>query len=94
MTAEFAECSLARTMSTMTTTHLTHLPADPIERERWLDAIVSLAEGAELRGGVHVDTLKREDRARRKKKQRALLVRRSTRLWGIRRRDALLIDQG
>ncbi len=61
-------------------------PIDPIERERWLDAIVPLAEGSELRG-VHPDTLIREH-----KRKRVKLVRRSKGLWGIRRRDALLIS--
>jgi hypothetical protein len=61
------------------------IPTDPVERERWLDGIVPLSEGAQLRD-VHPDTLKREhDRGRVK------LVRRSKRLWGIRRRDALMI---
>jgi hypothetical protein len=62
------------------------IPADPVERERWLDGIVPLAEGARLRK-VHPDTLKREHDRKRLK-----LVRRSKRLWGIRRRDALMID--
>ena len=70
----------------------TRIPTDPTERERYFNEIQTLAEGAELRN-VHVDTLKREDQARRKKKKRPLLVRRSMRLWGIRRRDALLIDE-
>jgi hypothetical protein len=64
----------------------TRIPTDPFERERWLDEILPLAKGAELRG-VHADTLKRENKRRRVK-----LVRRSKRLWGIRRRDALLIE--
>jgi len=49
-------------------------PTDPIERERWLDGIVPLAEGAVLRG-CSVDTLKRE-----RLRGRLKLVRRSQRL--------------
>ena len=60
-------------------------PTNPVEYEQWLDAIVPLEEGAKLRR-VHVDTLKREDKRKR------ILVRRSKRLWGIRRRVALMID--
>lgn len=74
----------------MSTNAAIFIPTDPVERERWLDGIVPLAEGAQLRK-VHPDTLKRQDEERRKKKERPILVRRSKRLWGIRRRDALMI---
>jgi hypothetical protein len=69
----------------MSTQHPRHEPIDPIERQRWLDAIISLQEGATLRG-VHVETLKREA-----SRGRLTLIRVSTRRLGIRRRDALLI---
>jgi len=63
-------------------------PSDPIEHERWLDAIISLAEGAALRGGCTPETLIRLHR------QGALsLIRRTARLWGIRRRDALALPK-
>jgi hypothetical protein len=62
-------------------------PTDPVERERWLDGIVPLAEGALLRC-CSVDTLIREH-----KRGRLRLFRRSQRLWGIRRRDALLFGE-
>ena len=65
--------------------HLTP-PADRDERERWLDGIVPLSEGAELRSGIHPDTLKREAA-----KGRVKPIRISQRLWGIRRRDALML---
>jgi hypothetical protein len=55
------------------------------DRERWLDAIVPLREGAELRG-VHVDSLKRDP------KTRAKILQVSARRLGIRRRDALMLD--
>jgi hypothetical protein len=58
---------------------------DPIERQRWLDAIIPLQEAAQLRG-VHVETLKREA-----KRGRLTLIRVSERRLGIRRRDALAI---
>jgi hypothetical protein len=61
-------------------------PADPAAYQRWLDGIVSLAEGARERK-VHSDTLKREH-----ERGRIKLVRRSKRLWGIRRRDVLLVE--
>jgi hypothetical protein len=67
-------------------------PTDSVEYQRWLDGIVPLAEGAKLRGDVHPDTLKREDKARRNSNKPPILVRRSKRLWGIRRRHALMID--
>jgi hypothetical protein len=67
-------------------------PPDPVEYQGWLDAIVPLAEGARLRGDVHVDTLKREDKRRRDSNKPPILVRRSKRLLGIRRRHALMID--
>lgn len=62
-------------------------PTDPIEHERWLDGIVRLAEGAALRG-VHPDTLRREAARGRLK-----LLRLSERAVGVRRRDALMLDQ-
>ena len=68
------------------------MPTDPIERDRWLDTIVPIAVGAELRGGVHVDTLKREDKRRRNAGKSGILVRMSARLLGMRRRTALMLD--
>ena len=62
------------------------LPTDPVERERWLDGIVRLAEAAAMRG-VHPDTLKREAA-----KGRLKLLRLSERLLGVRRRDVLMLD--
>ena len=62
-------------------------PADPAAYQRWLDGIVSLAEGARERN-VHPDTLKREH-----ERGRIKLVRRSKRLWGIRRRDVLMVEE-
>jgi hypothetical protein len=64
----------------------TSLPTDPVERERWLDGIVRLAEAARLRG-VHPDTLRREAR-----KGRVRLLRLGERAVGVRRRDALMIE--
>jgi hypothetical protein len=61
-------------------------PTDPTERERWLDGIVRLAEGAELRG-VSTDTLRREAARGRVK-----LLQLSERAKGIRRRDALMME--
>lgn len=63
-------------------------PADPREHERWLDAIVTLAEGAKLAGDISIDTLKREA-----KRGRYTLIRVSERRLGIRRREALLIPR-
>jgi hypothetical protein len=66
----------------------TPAPVDPIEHERWLDGIVSLAEGAALRGGCSPETLIKLHR------HGALtLIRRTERLWGIRRRDALALSE-
>jgi hypothetical protein len=59
-------------------------PIDPLERERWLDAIVTLAEGAKLAGEISIDMLKREAL-----KGRYQLIRVSERRLGIRRRNAL-----
>ena len=59
-------------------------PVDPVEHHRWLEGIVPLQEGAELRG-VSVDTLKRE-----RDKGRVEFERVSERRWGIRRRVALM----
>jgi hypothetical protein len=59
-------------------------PLDPTEHHRWLEGIVPLQEGALLRG-TSVDTLKREHRRGRVKLERI-----SERLWGIRRRVALM----
>jgi hypothetical protein len=70
----------------MMTDDRTTPPIDPTEYQRWLDGIVPLAEGAELRR-CSIDTLKREHQRGRLK-----LVRRSQHLWGIRRRDALLLE--
>lgn len=60
---------------------LPHRP-DP-ERERWLDAIVSVQEGAQLRS-VSVDSLKRHSPDK--------LIRVSARRLGIRRRHALMLE--
>jgi hypothetical protein len=57
--------------------------SDSLERERWLDAIVPLAEGAQL-ASISVDTLKREA-----KRGRYQLISVSARRKGIRRRNAL-----
>jgi hypothetical protein len=65
----------------------TSAPVDPIERERWLDGIVRLQEGAQLRG-VSVDTIKREAA-----RGRIQLLHVSQRGRGIRRRDALMIEE-
>jgi hypothetical protein len=59
-------------------------PTDPVERERWLDAIVPLAEAAELRGDCSTEALIRAHKLGIIK-----LIRRTERLWGMRRRDAL-----
>jgi hypothetical protein len=58
---------------------------DPLAYQQWLDAIIPLQEGAALRN-VSVDTLKRAAA-----KGKVKLYRRSERLLGMRRRDALLI---
>jgi hypothetical protein len=60
------------------------LPVDPVEHHRWLEALVPLQEGAQLRG-TSVDTLKREHRKGRLKLERV-----SERRWSIRRREALM----
>ena len=77
-------------VSLMSADDTDELPVDPIERQRWLNGIIPLSEGAEIRG-VHPDTLKRLDRKLREEQKPPILVRRSARLWGIRRRDAHLI---
>jgi hypothetical protein len=61
-------------------------PTDPREYERWLDGIVRLPEGAQLRGNVHPETLKRDAKAK------GQLLQLSKRAVGIRRRHALMID--
>jgi hypothetical protein len=60
-------------------------PDDP-EHLRWLDGIVGLAEGAQLRG-ISLDTLRREHR-----KGRVEFLQMSEGRWGIRRRVALMLD--
>jgi hypothetical protein len=60
-------------------------PADLVEYQRWLDGIVRLSEGAELRGGVHPDTLKRDA------KKKGHLLKLGKRAIGIRRRHALML---
>ncbi len=60
-------------------------PLEPIERQRWLDEIVRLSEGARLRK-VHPDTLRRD--AIRK----GQLLRLSARAVGVRRRFALMFE--
>jgi hypothetical protein len=59
-------------------------PIDPLAYELWLDGIVSLEEGADLRN-VSVDTLRREG-----EKGRVKFVQVSERRKGIRRREALM----
>jgi hypothetical protein len=59
-------------------------PTDPLERERWLDAIIPLEEAAALRGDCTPEALIRGHR-----KGTVKLIRRTTRLWGMRRREAL-----
>jgi hypothetical protein len=58
-------------------------PATDFDRERWLDGIVPLAEGARLIS-VSVDTLKRAA-----VKGRYRLIRVGERKLGVRRRDVL-----
>ncbi len=53
------------------------------ERERWLDEIVSLTEGASLRR-ISVDTLRKEG-----KKGNVKIIKLSERRRGITRREAL-----
>ena len=60
-------------------------PHDP-DYERWLDGFCTIAEAAEMRG-CSKDTIIREH-----KRGRLTLVRRSTRLWGARRRDVLMVE--
>jgi hypothetical protein len=57
--------------------------SDQLDRQRWLDAIVPLPEGASLRG-VSVDTLKREH-----KRGNLEIIHLSAHRRGIRRREAL-----
>jgi hypothetical protein len=61
-------------------------PTDPIELERWLNGIVRLKEGAELRG-VSIDTLRRSEGPQGRNR----LLNVGERAKGIRRRDALLL---
>jgi predicted HicB family RNase H-like nuclease len=63
-------------------THLARLETDP-EHEKWLDEIVTLAEGAALRR-TSVDTLKREH-----KRGNLEILELSPHRRGIRRREAL-----
>jgi hypothetical protein len=56
-----------------------------LERERWLDEIIRLAEAARIRN-VNIQTIRRD--AERK----GQLLRLGTRALGIRRRHALLQD--
>jgi hypothetical protein len=60
-------------------------PTDPAQYERWLDGIVRLPEGAQMRG-VHPETLKRDAKA---KNQLLQLGRRAV---GVRRRFALMLE--
>jgi hypothetical protein len=59
-------------------------PTDSTDYDRWLDGIVRLAEGAQLRG-VHPETLKRDARAK------GQLLQLSQRALGVRRRFALML---
>jgi hypothetical protein len=61
-------------------------PADWLAYQQWLDGVVSLQEGAGLRGGLHVDTLKKLAR------KEGQLLRRSEGRFGVRRRWALMKD--
>jgi hypothetical protein len=60
-------------------------PIDRAEYQRWLDGIVRLAEGAELRS-VHPETLKRDARSK------GQLLQLGRRAVGVRRRFALMMD--
>jgi hypothetical protein len=63
-------------------------PADPIEYEHWLDGIAPLQEVTTLRGGCTPEALIRLHH------QGAItLIRRTKRLWGMRRRDALALPK-
>lgn len=75
-----------KALPAMQQTAILTAPTDPIELERWLNGIVRLKEGAALRG-VHPDTLRREAARGRLK-----LIRISERAIGIRRRDALMLE--
>jgi len=59
------------------------MPRIDAERERWLDEIVTLAEGAALRK-VSIDTLRNEG-----KRGKIKIIELSTRRRGITRREAL-----
>jgi hypothetical protein len=59
-------------------------PADWLAYQKWLDAVVSLQEGAEHRN-VHPDTLKEQAR------KEGQLLRRSAGRLGVRRRWALML---
>jgi hypothetical protein len=63
-------------------------PVDSPEYRLWLNAIVSLEEGGALRSSTP-ESLIREHHAREKSGEEGILVRRSSRLWGIRRSTAL-----
>ena len=58
-------------------------PTDKAERDRWLDEIVTLTEGASLRK-ISIDTLRKEG-----KKDRIKILKLSERRRGITRREAL-----
>jgi hypothetical protein len=61
-------------------------PTDPTERERWLDALVTLDEGARLRN-VSKFTLRREGQ-----KGRIRLYHVGERAIRVRRREVLMLD--
>jgi hypothetical protein len=63
-----------------------HLVIDPVERQGWLDEILTLKQAAEARG-VCIDTIKREAQ-----RGRLELIRVSERRLGVRRRDALQLS--
>jgi hypothetical protein len=63
-------------------------PTEPAEYAAWLNGIVSLQEGAALRS-VHPDTMKRLAA-----KGKLKLLRVSARRWGVRRGDALMLNEG
>jgi hypothetical protein len=60
-------------------------PVDPLQYQAWLDEILPTREAAAERG-VSVDTLKRDKRLKGK------WLHISTRLLGLRRRDARMIS--
>jgi hypothetical protein len=60
-------------------------PSDSVEFRNWLLGIVRLPEGAQLRGGVHPETLKRDA------KRQGQLLNLGERAVGVRRWFALML---